>query len=105
MTTEKFFVTSTWLFSNHNRTDMWVIQNQGLLQLPDGVPLPPNSVKVELPGDFHQRPHAYKIQGDALVKRTVKELKALERPPEKPLLSLTQEEIAKLKKAIAEGKL
>ncbi len=82
---------------------MWVIQNEGLLRVPDDVPLPPNSVKVDVPSDFHQRPHLYRIKGHALVKRSDKELKKLQRPAVS--LRLTQEEIAKLKKAIAEGKI
>ena len=81
---------------------MWVIQHQGLLRLPDDVPLPPESVKVNLPSDFHQQPHAYKIEGNALVKRSFEELRNSQRPRE--ILKLTQEEMATLKKAIAEGK-
>jgi len=84
---------------------MWIIQNQLLLGLPDDVPIPRNSIKVHLPSDYHQGPHLYKIEGGELVKRSAKELKALQRAPTKASLALTQDEIAKLKKAIAEGKL
>lgn len=81
---------------------MWVIQNQGLLRIPDDVPVPPDSVKVELPSDFQQQTHTYKIEGKALIKRSAAELKKLQRPGE--TLKMMQEEIAKLKQAVAGGK-
>ena len=81
---------------------MWVIQNQGLVRLPDSVPLPPDSVKVELPPDFHARPRDFKIEGNSVVRLSKEELKEIRQPRE--TLKLTQEEIAILKEAIAEGK-
>jgi hypothetical protein len=82
---------------------MWIIQNQGLLRLPDDVPLPPNSKKVQLHGEFEQQPHLYRLKGNTVVKLGAKELKRHEAPRE--TLKLTLGEIAQLRKALAAGKL
>ena len=74
---------------------MWVIQNDALLSLPDDAPLPPNSLKVELPGDFKQNPSSYRIEKSAFIRVTAPEL------PRAP--RLTAEEIVKIKKAIERG--
>jgi len=81
---------------------MWVIQNQALLMLPDDVPVPPESVKVTVPHDFLQNPAGYKIDGSKIVKLSAGELKAAKRVED---LKLTAEEIAKIKKAIKEGRI
>jgi hypothetical protein len=75
---------------------MWVIQNGALLSLPDDAPLPPNSVKIELPGDFKQNPSSYRIEKSALIRVTAPE-------PRTPSPRLTPEEIVKIKKAIERG--
>ena len=76
---------------------MWVIQNDTLLSLPDDAPLPPNSVKVDLPTDFKQNPSLYRIEKSAFVRAARTE------PPPAPSPRLTPEEIVKLKKAIERG--
>ena len=76
---------------------MWLIQNDTLLSLPDDALLPPNSVKVELPGDFKQNPSSYRIEKSALIRVTGPE------PPRAPSPRLTPEEIVKVKKAIERG--
>jgi hypothetical protein len=74
---------------------MWVIQNDTLLSLPDDAPLPPSSLKVELPGDFKQSPSSYRIEKSAFIRVPA---------PESPRAPrLTAEDIAKIKKAIERG--
>ncbi len=82
---------------------MWVIQNQHLVRLPDDVPVPPGSVRVEVPEGFLARPEAFKVEGNHVRPRPKKEMKALQRSAE--VVKLTQDDIARIKKAIAEGKI
>lgn len=74
---------------------MWVIQSDTLLSLPDEAPVPPNSLKVELPGDFKQNPSSYRIEKSAFIRVSA---------PEAPRAArLTAEDIVKIKKAIERG--
>ncbi len=82
---------------------MWVIQNQNLMRLPDDVPVPLGSVQVEVADDFLAHPEAYIVEANRVVKRPETELKKLYQKQE--AVKLTQEEIARLKKAVAEGRL
>jgi hypothetical protein len=82
---------------------MWLIQDQHLVRLPDDVPVPPGSVQVEVPDDFLVQPEAYKVEENRIVRRSEKDMQALQQG--RQALKLTQEEIARIKQAIAEGKL
>ena len=78
---------------------MWIIQNDTLLSLPDDAPLPPHSVKVELPADFKQNPSLYRIEKSAFIRGKAP------KSPRSPSPRLTPEEILKLKKAIERGEI
>jgi hypothetical protein len=77
---------------------MWVIQNKLLLQVPDDVPVPPDSVVIELPEDFFADPRAYTETDKGVRRRSAKELKKLRERQEAGWLS--RSEIAAIKAAI-----
>jgi hypothetical protein len=82
---------------------MHVIQNGLVLTLPDDAPLPPDSTQVTLPEELAGRPEAFAVKGDRIVRRPKREIASIARPAKAE--GLTQEEIAVLKKAIADGRL
>lgn len=75
---------------------MWIVQHGSLLRFPDDAPLPHGSVKIKVPEDFHQNPSAYVLKNNALVRRPERD-----RPAQ---ANLTAEDVARIKKAIAEGR-
>jgi hypothetical protein len=77
---------------------MWVIQHEALLQVPDDVPVPPESVVTELPEDFFADPSAYTVTDEGVRKRPAKELKKLRDRQQAGWLS--RSEIAAIKAAI-----
>ena len=77
---------------------MWVIHENILLSMPDAAPLPPNGKQVDLPDDFLANPHAYKVEGGAIVKRAPTDIK---KP--KPTPSLTADEVLRVRAAIEKG--
>jgi hypothetical protein len=82
---------------------MWVIQGEVLIRLPDDAPVPPDSVKVEVPGDFRERPEAYRLGRRGVVRRSEPELRReRERAAQR---KLTEDEVTLLKQAIADGRL
>jgi hypothetical protein len=82
---------------------MWVIQNKKLLHLPDDVPLPPGSLRVNPPDEFLLRPEEYTVTEKAVLKRSEADLR--KRQSQQPVLKLSQEEIAILKKLSKKKKL
>lgn len=82
---------------------MWIIQDQYLVRVPDDVQVPPGSVPVELPDDFLEQPEAYKIEGERIVKKNEKELKAVRQRSK--AVALTQDDIVRIKRAIENGRL
>jgi hypothetical protein len=78
---------------------MWIIQNETLLSIPDDAPLPPQSVKVDVPEDFRQNRTLYRIKGSGLIRSKAAEARG-DTPPR-----LTQDDIARIKKAIERGDL
>lgn len=82
---------------------MWVIQGQHLVRLPDNAPIPSGSVRVDVPDDFSAQPEAYTIENGQIAKRSEKEIQMIRQQREAQKLS--QQEIARIKKAIAEGRL
>lgn len=77
---------------------MWLIRDKALMQLPDGAGIPPGFKQVVPPQDFEANPGNYRIGDGKISALSKKELAA--RPSG---LSLTQDEIAILKRAIAKG--
>ena len=77
---------------------MWVIHENILLSMPDAAPLPPNGKQVDLPDDFLANPHAYKVEGGAIVKRAPTEMKT-----SKPNAMLTADEVLRVRAAIEKG--
>lgn len=74
---------------------MWVIQGELLIRLPDGSPLPPGSIEVEPPPEFESDPGNFVVRDGKLEKVQHKKTKSR--------LVLTQDEIGRIKKAIAKG--
>jgi len=82
---------------------MWVIQQDALVSLPDDVPVPTGSTRIDVPPDFGEQPEAYKLDGLRLVRRSEEEIRNAQSRMEQ--LTLTQDHIARIKRAIAEGRL
>jgi len=82
---------------------MWVVHSGNLFRLPDDAPLPPGAVTVELPQDFFTSPELYKVEGAGLVKRSDEETRDLEKRLQEA--TLTGDDIARIKRAIADGRL
>ncbi len=82
---------------------MWVVQRGNLFRLPDGAPLPPGAVTVELPQDFFTSRQLYKVEGASVVKRSDEETREIEKRLEEA--TLTRDDIARIKRAIADGRL
>ncbi|MBI1205817.1 MAG: hypothetical protein GC191_00865 [Azospirillum sp.] len=77
---------------------MWVIQNGGLMSVPNDAPIPPNATRIALPEDFHGNRRSYKIENAALVLRSAEDLAG---QPDQP--GLTSDEIARIKQAIGKN--
>jgi hypothetical protein len=88
---------------------VFVIQDGLLIEVPDDAPRPPRSVVVELPDDFLVRPEAYRVRKRGIVRRAERELEQEEeerrRAEAAAPAELTPAEIAKVKQAIADGRL
>jgi len=70
---------------------MWVMQNDVLMELPDDVPMPPNSKKVDVPDEFLVAPRHFRVRDGALVHEPRKT---------EPLPKFTLAEIAFLKQLV-----
>jgi len=79
---------------------MWLIQDKALMQLPDGAAIPPGFKKVKPPDGFEANPAMYRINDGKIIALSKKEVVEQQKPSR---LSLTQEEIAILKRAIERG--
>ena len=80
---------------------MWIIQSNALVELPNDVPIPSGSHAVEVPEGFTAAPEHFRIEDGRVVEVPVAErrLRRNETPP------LTPDEIATVRRAIAEGRL
>jgi hypothetical protein len=81
---------------------MWVIQGKRLVRFPDDAPVPPGSVAVQPPKGFDEHPEDFEVKGDRLVARPRPKG---EKKARGEALKLSQDEIARVKKAIKEGRL
>jgi hypothetical protein len=79
---------------------MWLIRDKALMQLPDGAAVPAGFKRVEPPDDFEANPTSYRIHKSRIVPLSEKEREAQQRTRR---LVLTQEEIARIKRAIERG--
>jgi len=79
---------------------MWLIQDKALLQLPDGAAIPPGFRQIKPPADFVDNPARYRVSDGKITALSKKELAERQQPSR---LSLTQDEIAILKRAIEKG--
>ncbi len=82
---------------------MHVIQHGHVVTLPDDVPLPAGSVRLEPPEEYLERPERFVVAGDELVRRADDELP--QPASDEPALELTQDEVRVLKEAVAGGAL
>jgi len=80
----------------------WIVHRGFLQELQPGEQPPPEAVRVEVPADFLENPERYTMVGERLVERSDPAVEAEQR---REVLKLTQEEIAKVKEAIEEGRL
>ena len=72
---------------------MWIIQSDTLMELPDDVPLPPNSKKIEVPDDLFTSPRDFRVEKGALVTDS--------KPLSPSVPQFTFDEIAHLKQFVA----
>jgi hypothetical protein len=79
---------------------MWILQPDGLIEIPDDAPVPPGSKVVDVPDDFDATPDAYVVTADGVRRRTAKERQAARR--RSPKHGLTAGEVAILKQMIKE---
>ena len=79
---------------------MWLIQENTLLQMPEGAMIPPGFKRIKPPLDFEANPVNYRISDGRISALSKKELAARQQSSR---LSLTQEEIARIKSAIEKG--
>jgi hypothetical protein len=82
---------------------VFVIQHGVVVRMPDDVPAPPGSVPVEPPAAFFERPFEFRVDGDRLVERSYEELEEI-RTVTDPL-KFTEDEVRRLKAALAEGRI
>ena len=74
---------------------MWIMQNDVMMEIPDDVPMPPNSKKVEVPEAFLASPRDFRVKEGALLH----EPRKVELRPQ-----FTRDEIAFLKQIVAKEK-
>jgi hypothetical protein len=74
---------------------MWVIQGELLVRLPEGSAVPPGSIEVDPPEAFHADPRSFVVRDG--------KLERIKRSKRNPRLTLSQEEIGRIKKAIEAG--
>jgi hypothetical protein len=79
----------------------WFVDGGRLRALHPGEPAPPGGTPIDVPDAFLTDPRSYLLHEGRLVPRD--ELPAPD-PPEEPLV-LTRDEIARVKKAIKEGRI
>lgn len=78
---------------------MWLIQKDSLLRVADDTPIPPGTKKIRVPDDFEANPSHYRIADGRIVRRSAAELKARA----SARLTLTQDDIRRIKEAIEKG--
>jgi hypothetical protein len=74
---------------------MWIVQNDVMMEVPDDVPLPPNSKRIDVPAEFLASPRDFRLHEGALLH----EPRKVEPPPK-----LTRDEIVLLKQLVAKEK-
>jgi hypothetical protein len=68
-----------------------------MISLPDGAPVPPGSIPFDPPAGFEENRRGFAVVNGRI--------EPVAEPKRKPLLQLTQKEIARIKAAIKAGKL
>lgn len=74
---------------------MWIIQNDSLMEIPDDLPMPPNSRAIKVPEEFLREPRDFQLEKGKLVRRP--------RPKSEDVPRLTSEEIVQIKDALQRG--
>lgn len=74
---------------------MWIIQNDALMQIPDDLPMPPNSHAIDVPDEFVRSPQDFKLEKGALVHAP--------QPKRERAPRLTAEEIEQVRDALGRG--
>ncbi len=74
---------------------MWIVQNDVLMEIPDDLPMPPNSRAVKVPEGFASNPRDYRIDKGKLVRAP--------RPKREEAPRFTNEEIVQIKDALQRG--
>lgn len=74
---------------------MWILQNDALMQIPDDLPMPPNSRAIDVPDEFVRNPQDFKLEKGKLVRAP--------RPKREKAARLTADEIAQVRDALGRG--
>ncbi len=74
---------------------MWIMQNETLMEIPDDLPMPPNSRVIEPPEEFLRNPHDFRVEQGSLVHAP--------RPSRDDTPRLTSDEIMQIKNALKSG--
>jgi hypothetical protein len=74
---------------------MWIMQRDALMEIPDDLPLPPDSRVVEPPEEFLRSPRDFRIENGSFVHDP--------RKPRDEAPRLSREEIAQVKSALKKG--
>ena len=74
---------------------MWIVQNDMLMQIPDDLPMPPNSRAVEVPEQFVSSPHDFKLEKGELVHAP--------QPKRERAPRLTVDEVEQIRDALGRG--
>ena len=74
---------------------MWIIQNDALMQIPDDLPMPPNSRAIKVPEEFLSTPQDFRLEKGKLVRRP--------QPKREEVPRLTHEEISQVRDALGRG--
>jgi len=82
---------------------MWLIQSGALLELPDDAPVPPGSVAVDLPEDFFESPDVYRVHARTITRLPEEQVEQIR--AQRAAARFSKDEIAQLKRALAEGRL
>ncbi len=74
---------------------MWIEQNGVLMELPDDLPMPPNSRAVKVPEGFASNPQNFRFEKGKLVRAP--------QPKREQAPRFTDEEIVQMKDALQRG--
>jgi hypothetical protein len=81
---------------------MWIMQNGSLLEVPDDLPMPPNSSVIEPPAEFLRNPQDFRLEKGTLIHAPRKPVEDEPRLTAKEILQIRESLKQGLFKAVAE---